>query len=132
MAKGYDSHQERVRALSLLGKDLARRAKSKCEVCQASGVSLQIHEVAPAPKEPDADKVIMVCAGCDTALTETTQALDPKRWRILTETLWNDAPAVQVSVVRLLQRLAREADWARETLDEAYLEEDILEWAAKG
>jgi hypothetical protein len=34
--------------------------------------------------------------------------------------------------VRLLQRLAREADWARETLDEAYLEEDILEWAAKG
>lgn len=130
MARGYDTHQERLRALSLLGKDLARRAKSKCEVCQAAGVPLQIHEVAPVPKEPDADHVIMVCADCEAALSDPAKPLDPKRWRILTETLWSDAPAVQVSVVRLLQRLAREADWARETLEEAYLEEDILEWAA--
>jgi len=73
----------------------------------------------------------MVCAACDTALSEPSSPLDPKRWRVLTETLWSDAPAVRVSVVRLLQRLAKEADWAQETLEEAYLEEDILEWAAK-
>jgi protein PhnA len=131
MAKGYDNHQERVRALSLLGKDLARRAKSKCEVCLASGVPLQIHEVAPAPKEPDPEHVVMVCTACDAALSDPSAPLDPKRWRILTETLWNEAPSVQVCVIRLLQRIAREADWARETLDEAYLEEDILDWAAK-
>ncbi len=132
MARGYESHQERVRALSMLGKDLARRAKSKCEVCQAAGVPLQIHEVAPAPKEPDFDHVIMVCAACDAALSDPSSPLDPNRWRVLTETLWSDAPAVRVSVVRLLQRLAKEADWARDTLEEAYLEDDILEWAAKG
>ena len=132
MAKGYDSNQERLRALSLLGKDLARRAKSKCEVCQASGVPLRIHEVAPVPKEPDPDHVIMVCAACEEALDDTATPLEPNRWRVLTETLWSDAPAVRVSVVRLLQRLAKNTDWARETLDEAYLEEGILEWAAKG
>lgn len=131
MARGFDSHQERLQALSLLGKDLARRAKSKCEICQASGVPLRIHEVAPAPREPDFAHVILVCAGCDAALLDPSAPIDAKRWRVLTETLWNEAPAVRVGVVRLLQRLAREADWARETLEEAYLEEEILEWAAK-
>ena len=42
MAKGLLKHQERKSALSLLGKDLARRARSKCELCEASGVPLTL------------------------------------------------------------------------------------------
>ena len=48
MAKGYDGNQARIEALSLLGKDLARRAKSKCELSGESGVPLKTYEVEPA------------------------------------------------------------------------------------
>ena len=41
MAKGYEIHQARAAALQALGKDLARRAKSKCELTGAAGVPLE-------------------------------------------------------------------------------------------
>ena len=47
MAKGLDKHRERLEALALFGKDLTRRAGSKCELCETAGVKLQIHEVPP-------------------------------------------------------------------------------------
>ena len=40
MAKGYELHQARMMALQGMGKDLTRRAKSKCELTGAAGVSL--------------------------------------------------------------------------------------------
>jgi len=129
MARGYEAHQERLRAVAFLGKDLARRAKSKCEVCLAAGVPLRPFEVPPAPAEPDLEHLILVCATCAEALETEAPDLDPKQWRILAETLWNDTPAAQVCVVRLLRHLAKDADWARETLDEAYLDDATLAWA---
>jgi protein PhnA len=129
MAKGYEAHQERLRSLALLGKDLARRAKSKCEVCLAVGVPLRPHEVPPAPAEPDLEHVILVCASCAAALDDPAPDLDPNRWRVLAETLWSETPAVQVSVIRLLRHLAKETDWARDTLEEAYLDDSLLAWA---
>jgi protein PhnA len=41
MAKGHETHQSRVAALQALGKDLARRAKSKCELTGVGGVPLR-------------------------------------------------------------------------------------------
>ncbi len=60
MANGYDDNQARIEALSLLGKYLARRAKSKCELSGESGVPLKTYEVEPAPSEPDVNKCLLV------------------------------------------------------------------------
>ena len=54
-AKGLIKHQQRQSALNLLGTDLARRDRSKCEIFAASGVRLTIYEVAPVPSEPEYD-----------------------------------------------------------------------------
>lgn len=131
MAKGFQEHQERVNALNLLGKELARRAKSKCEVCEAAGVSLRAFEVPPEPKQPDLEHCAFVCDTCFDALTNPKQKLVANEWRTLGNTIWTEVPAVQVCVVRLLRRIAEGAPWAQETLDEAYLDPEIEEWASK-
>lgn len=131
MAKGLQKHQERVAALNSFGKELARRAKSKCEVCEDAGVPLAVYEVGPEPKEPELEKCVFACERCRTALDEPKKKLEPNEWRTLGNTIWSEVPAVQVAVVRLLRRIAPDGDWARESLEEAYLEETIQEWADK-
>ena len=42
MAKGYQKNKERLEQVSLLGKALIRRAKKKCELCEAQGVSMSV------------------------------------------------------------------------------------------
>ena len=64
MAKGLDKHRERLETLALFGKDLTRRAGSKCELCETSNVKLQIHEVPPVPAEPDFEHCIFICDAC--------------------------------------------------------------------
>ena len=129
MAKGFQEHQDRLNALSLLGKDLARRAKSKCEVCEEAGVSLKTYEVPPAPKEPELGRCVFVCAKCEEALGNEKLSLVPNEWRALESTIWSEVPAVQVCVVRLLRRLAEKEAWAAETIDNAILEPEAEEWA---
>ncbi|MBO9480651.1 hypothetical protein [Salinisphaera sp. G21_0] len=128
MAKGLLKHQERQSALSLLGKDLARRAKSKCELCEASGVPLSIYEIEPVPGEPDYDYCLMLCETCKTQL-EQPKRLEPNHWRCLTKSIWSQIPAVQVVSLRLLRKLSEKQDWAIEALEHAYLEPDIEQWA---
>ncbi|MFK0571759.1 phnA protein [Endozoicomonas sp.] len=128
MAKGLLKHQERQAALSLLGKDLARRAKSKCEICEASGVPLAIYEVAPVPSEPDYDHCLMLCETCKTQL-ENPKRLDPNHWRCLTKSIWSQLPVAQVVSLRQLRKLSEKQDWAIEALEHAYLEPEIESWA---
>lgn len=45
MTKGYEKNRERIAALNSLGKNLARRSGSKCELCFASKVPLYTVEV---------------------------------------------------------------------------------------
>ena len=52
MAKGYELHQARMMALQAISKDLARRAKSKCELTGAAGVPLRPYEVPPVGEDP--------------------------------------------------------------------------------
>lgn len=128
MAKGLLKHQERQSALSLLGKDLARRAKSKCEICEASGVPLSIYEVVPVPSEPDYDHCLMLCETCKTQL-ENPKRLEPNHWRCLTKSIWSQIPAVQVVSLRQLRKLSEKQDWAIEALEHAYIEPEIESWA---
>lgn len=130
MAKGLEKHKEREQALSLFGKDLARRAKSRCEICSVSGEKLFIYEVAPEPNEPDFDKCILICETCRDQL-ENPKRFDPNHWRCVEQSIWSEVPAVQVVSVRVLKKLSETEAWATALLDDAYLDPEIIEWADK-
>jgi protein PhnA len=121
MAKGYDANQERKQALSLFGRDLARRAKSKCELSGASGVPLVIYEIPPVPSEPDYDRCLMVSEAVRAQLEKPT-TIRPAEWRHLSELIWSDLPPVQTMVLRILRHLAPQEPWAQHLLDEATLD----------
>lgn len=127
MAKGLETHRERQDKLSLLGKDLTRRSRAKCELCTTSGVALSIYEVPVAPKDPDLDHVLHLCESCTSQL-EKPRSIQPSHWRILSETIWSEVPAAQVLSVRILKHLGRSEAWAQEILESAYLDEDLTAW----
>ena len=124
MAKGLLKHQERQSALGLLGKDLARRARSKCELCEASGVSLTTYEVPPEPSEPDMDHCVMICDTCKDQLLHPKRS-QPDHWRCLTKSIWSEVPVVQALSLRYLRKLAEEHQWAADTLEIAYLTPEV-------
>lgn len=128
MAKGYELHQARMMALQGMGKDLARRAKSRCEVTGASGVTLRPYEVPPAPEQPEFDRTILVSDECMEVI-KRPERLKGRRWQCLVDAVWSEQPAVQVVAWRLLHELAKREDWAREALDEVYLDPETEDWA---
>ncbi|WP_163832929.1 phnA protein [Spartinivicinus ruber] len=126
MAKGYDDHQARLSELNLLGKALTRRAKSCCELCEASGVKLTTYEVPPIPVEPELDQCLLLCPTCYEQLNRP-KSIQTDHWRCLTKTMWSSLPAAQIIAIRMLKYLADKADWAAELLEQAYLEPEIAE-----
>lgn len=128
MAKGYELHQARMMALQGMGKDLARRAKSKCEITGAAGVSLRSYEVPPVGPEPDPDRTLLVSEEC-LEMLEHPERLSGRAWQCLAEAVWSEMPAVQVVAWRMLQALATREHWAAEILDEAFLDPETEAWA---
>ncbi|OUS23719.1 phnA protein [Gammaproteobacteria bacterium 45_16_T64] len=127
MSKAKEKHAERLRALSLLGKDLTRRCRSHCELCSASGVKLAPFEVAPIQDIPDTEHAIFICDVCVEQL-KTTKYIDVDHWRCLNTSVWSEIPVVQVAAVRMLKRLADKTEWSADLYDQLYLEPDVLEW----
>jgi protein PhnA len=128
MGKGYDNHQSRVAALQAIGKDLARRAKSKCELTDAAGVRLLPYEVPPVALAPDLDRTLLVSEACHEVL-ENPKRLAGRQWNCLAEIVWSEMPAVQVVAWRMLKRLAQNEDWAREIVEEVFLDPEVEAWA---
>lgn len=128
MAKGYELHQARMMVLQAMGKDLARRAKSKCELTGAAGVSLRPYEVPPVAEVPEIERTLLISLECHEVL-EHQERLAGRGWQCLAETVWSEMPAVQVVAWRLLEVLARREDWAREVLAEVFLDPEVEAWA---
>lgn len=128
MGKGYETHQQRLASLQGIGKDLARRAKSKCELTGAAGVRLLPYEVPPVANEPDLDRTLLISEACHEVL-EHPKKLAGRGWQCLAEVVWSDFPAVQVVAWRMLHELAKREDWAREALDEVFLDDEVETWA---
>ena len=124
MARGRDEHQARKQAVSRLGRGLSRRARNRCELCEAS-TSLQVVEVSPLPEEPDEESAVLVCARCHKAMEGGRGAPEASELRFLEGTAWSEILPVQVAAVRLARRLADEGvDWARDLVDGLYLGEE--------
>lgn len=128
MAKGYEQNQERQQALAFLGKGLARRARSKCELTHASGVPLVIYEVPPVPAEPDLERCLFISESSRDQLVKPGK-FRAEEWRHLNELVWSDLPVVQVMALRILRFLAKDHPWARQILEEFYPEPEIDAWA---
>ena len=128
MAKGYNDNQERLQALSLFGKDLARRSKSRCELSGQSGVPLKIYEIAPVPKEPDFERCLFLSEET-IAQIEHPKQLQPEQWRCLIELIWSELVPVQVMAHRILSHISKSHSWAQEVLQDAYLDDDLVEWS---
>ncbi len=128
MAKGYELHQARMMALQGMGKDLARRAKSRCELTGVGGVPLRAYEVPPVPEDPDIERTLLISEECHEMLDHPAR-LAGWHWQCLAEAVWSEMPAVQVVAWRMLNELAKREDWAREVLEELFLDPDVEEWA---
>lgn len=118
--------------LNAFGKDLARRAKSKCELCERGGERLSIHEVPPVPREPDYGRCLLLCGDCLEQASEPRRFRAGEHWRFLAGQAWSENPMVQVVAVRLLRRQAASQDWAREALGGLFLDEEIEALVTEG
>jgi protein PhnA len=128
MGKGYETHQARMMALQAIGKDLARRAKSKCELTGAAGVPLRPYEVPPVSGAPELERTLLLSEACHEVL-ENPKRLAGREWQCLAEAVWSELPAVQVVAWRMLNRLAQREDWAREVIEDLFLDPEVETWA---
>jgi len=127
MGRGYDKNQERKEMLSSLGRGLARRAKSCCELCGEKGVSLAAYEVPPVEAEPDIDRTVLLCPQCHEGAGD--KKLAGEQWRFLENAVWSEFAPSQVVAVRMLRCLAEgNQPWAAAVADTLYLELEVEAW----
>ena len=128
MARGHEQYKQRQEAIAALGRPLARRARSRCELCEAGGTRLFPFEVAPIPEEPDTGHAVMLCERCIAGATGGS--LVPMEWRFLETSAWSDIAPIQVVAVRLSRRLSDEyrCDWASDLLGMLYLPPEVEDW----
>lgn len=101
---------------------------SQCELC-SSNTELKAYNVLPATNI-SANKSVMLCQICREQI-EGVKSIDTNHWRCLNESMWSELPAVQVMAWRMLKKLSGE-DWARDLLDQLFLDEEIQQWAEAG
>jgi len=107
---------------------LRQRSEDKCELCGATE-RLDVYEVPPS-SDASAEQCVLLCPTC----RQQAQGgdLDPHHWRCLNDSMWTPEPAVQVMAWRMLDRLAKDESWARDLLEQLYLDDETLTWAKSG
>jgi len=111
MAAGRDKHQGHLDAIALQGKDLARRAKRKCELCEEND-DQRPYDLDPKA-EPSLDTLVLLCQRCRAVADGRTD--DPRTLRFLESTVWSEVEPVAGLARTLIARV--DADWARQALD---------------
>jgi protein PhnA len=115
MASGREKQIAYREALSQIGKDLARRAKSKCELSGKRG-SLVTVDLCEGDYEPVLATVVLVCA--EVAEHIAGRALN-EPLHYVNDAVWSPEPAVRLAAERILVQI--EAPWARDALDNVRL-----------
>ena len=114
MAKGREKHQAYLDALSILGKDLARRARSKCELSEESG-SLQIYDLEGPDVDPDLNHTLLVCA--EVAAHLDSSSVSKGNFHYLENAVWSTEPAIRRAAVRILEKI--DQSWAHQAIENA-------------
>ncbi len=111
-----------------LSEKLLNRSQSVCELC-ASSNEISQYDIPPVTKV-DESTAIVICAECRSQIDQLTP-INANHWRCLSESMWSEHAPVQVMVFRLLTQL-KEESWARDLLEQLYLDESLMEWAKAG
>ncbi|MGB3591998.1 MAG: PhnA domain-containing protein [Nonlabens sp.] len=111
-----------------LYKELQDRSNNKCELCGSNQI-LQVYEVGDSPVDVR-EKYIIACTTCVDQLVDL-ETVNPNHWRGLNDAMWNENPAVQVIVYRMLHHL-KPYGWSVDLLEIMYMEESTLKWAQAG
>lgn len=90
-----------------------------CPLCTAANTPLIETPVSGGP----ADASALICQTCADQLSAPT----PDHFRALASTMWSEDPCIQVLAARTLKQI--DAAWARDLLDQLYLDEDTQSWA---
>lgn len=126
MAKGYNANQERLAAISSMGKSLAKRAGFVCEWC-GSKDDLRPWDYLPQ-HEPEEETLALLCSRC-RELGDGMKG-DPAELRNLRNALWSDVKAVAEGAARVIWR-CREP-WAREAIEESLIDESVKQEILSG
>ena len=106
---------------------LLKRSHSTCELCSAvSHSKLTVYSVPPV-KAMSVENSLIVCEDCRGQIEGHT-SINLNHWRCLNDCMWSEYPAIQVMAWRMLSKLS-DQDWARDLLDQLFLEEKVLNWA---
>ncbi|MBN2684654.1 MAG: hypothetical protein JXR40_05200 [Pontiellaceae bacterium] len=129
MSTGFQGKFHRHNTLQRFAKELVRRSRSHCELCDKTGAKLEVFEVPPLEEEPYVDGCIFICEECRKQI-ETPKKMVYSHWRCLNNALYSEVPAVQAMSFRMLRRLKDKGErWAEELLENAYLDPDVEGWA---
>lgn len=108
---------------------LLNRANHKCEMCEGEQ-DLSVFNVEPAHETHPSQT--LVCSLCKPELSSPEEgAAKDQHWFCLQSAMWSEVSAIKVLSLRLLTRFKSQR-WAQDLLDQAYFEEDIVEWANAG
>jgi len=119
MAKGYNSNQDRLAAISSFGKNLAKRAGFACEWC-GSKDDLRPWDYKPK-EEPEEAGLALLCLRC-RELTGGVKG-EENELRSIRNALWSDIPAVAEGAARVLARCKE--TWVREAIDESFIDDAV-------
>jgi len=98
----------------LLGKDLARRARSRCELCSDSERKARLFDT-DAKADPSLESVLLLCERCSDLIKRDCKGADPRELRFLEEVVWAEVPLVVATAKSLLKKV--DEPWASDALD---------------
>jgi protein PhnA len=115
-------------AVGVLGKDLTRRSRGMCEICESRDHPFPF-ELPPFPDEPDPDRTVMACARCRRWLEG--EAIDPVEAYSLSAAIYSEEPAVKLAAARLLFSVTDLDDpWMQDALAAVQIDPVTLELKA--
>ena len=112
MARGKEEHQAYQAALAGLGRELARRARSRCELSGERG-RLDPFDLEGPTVEPALGHVVLVSP--EVAAHLQGKDLNRDALRYTESAVWNEEAVIRRAAVRILERV--DAPWAREAIE---------------
>ena len=85
-------------AAGMLGKEITRRSRGRCELCEGRE-GVRLFELEPFPVEPSPDRTLMACEPCRLGLEGRRR--DLLRAGFLNAAVWSEEPAVRLAACRL-------------------------------
>lgn len=100
------------------------RSQGVCELSGKNDEPLRAYTVKPKDAYPENQVVL-----CESVYEKIEKGdfSDTNFWRFLNGSIWSEVPVVQVLSYKLLRNV--DEGWAREVLENAYLDSELILWA---